>query len=311
MAKTELVRMLLLVLCCGVAVSTQQVRAQAAIDQKGGHEPEYWKNVVKNHYAIPSGERAFPLARELSGYLGSTDPQLRDTLAYSILYAWIVEQKKLSSEELVTLLPEWQANLRAGIGETGTDSVFSRSFSVICLAALAERDLKDPFLGQDRFRALLGNALGYLHDERDLRGFDAKKGWIHATAHTADLLAALAESRFFTRADQGRVLAAIARRLATANEIFTHGEQDRLASVAVTIVSRSDFDSELWRAWVAEMDNGDQAVFEESPPRVQDEQRFENDSYFLCAAIARISLKPATPASADAQKTLLTVLRQR
>jgi hypothetical protein len=266
---------------------------------------------MKNHCAIPSGEEALPLARELSGYLGSTDSELRDTLAYSILYTWIVEQKKLSSEELVLLLPEWQANLRVGIGETRTDSVFKRSFSVICLAALAERDLKDSFLGQGRFRTLLENALGYLQDERDLRGFDAKKGWIHATAHTADLLAELAESRFFTKQDQRRVLAAIERRLATANEIFTHGEQDHLASVAATIVFRNDFDGEPWRSWVAEMDKGDRGVFEQSPPTVQAEQRFENNSYFLSAAIARISLRAATPASAEAQKTLLAVLQQR
>jgi len=144
-----------------------------------------------------------------------------------------------------------------------------------------------------------------------LRGFDAKKGWLHATAHTADLLAALAESRYFTKQDQGRVLEAIARRLATSNEIFTHGEQDRLASVAATIVFRPDFDSELWRSWVAETDREDQAVFKESPPSVQAEQQFENDSYFLCAAIARISLRSVTPASKDTQDTLLAVLRQR
>jgi hypothetical protein len=41
--------------------------------------------------------------------------------------------------------------------EQGTDSVFKRAFSVICPAALAERDLKEPFLGQGRFQTLLGN----------------------------------------------------------------------------------------------------------------------------------------------------------
>ena len=59
------------------------------------------------------------------------------------------------------------------------------------------------------------------------------------------------------------------------------------------------------------MDKDDQAVFKESPPSVQAEQQFENDSYFLCAGIARISLRSlrlATPASRDAQDTLLAVL---
>ena len=182
---------------------------------------------------------------------------------------------------------------------------------MICLAALAERDLKDPFLSQDRFRTLLESALSYLRDERDLRGFDPKKGWMHATAHTADLLAELSRSRFFAQEDQARVLEAVAQRLATANEIFTHGEQDRLANVAAHIVARNDFDRQLWRSWVAEMDKGDQAVFKESPPNVQVLQRFENDSYFLQATFVGIALRPATAASAEAQRAVLAVLRQR
>jgi uncharacterized protein DUF2785 len=49
---------------------------------------------------------------------------------------------------------------------------------------------------------LLAAALAYLRDERDTRGFDPAKGWIHSTAHTADLVAALARNPQFTPADQ-------------------------------------------------------------------------------------------------------------
>jgi hypothetical protein len=302
---------ILVVLSCVGGVRFSTLRGQHVDSERGGHGREYWQNIVKNHYAVPSGQAAFPLAQELSGYLGSTDAELRDDLAYSILYTWIAEQRRLSSEELLTLLEKWQTSLRAGIGEVGTDSIFLRSFSVLGLATLAERDLKDPFLGRERFRTLLDNGLTYLHDERDLRGFDEKKGWMHATAHTADLLAALAENRFFSRTDQERVLEAIGQRLATADEIFTHGEQDRLANVAATIVSRHDFDIDRWRAWVADVDKGDQAVFKESPPRIESVQRFENDTYFLESIFAEISLRPATARSTAAKETVLAVIRPR
>jgi hypothetical protein len=228
-----------------------------------------------------------------------------------MLATWIVRQKKLSVEQLVTLLEEWKTNLQASIGETGTDSIFKRSFSALCLSALAERDLKEPFLGENRFRALLNGALTYLRDEHDLRGFDAQKGWIHATAHTADLLAALAENKFFTKQDQERVLKAITQRLATANEIFSYGEQDRLANVAAVIASREDFDSGGWNSWVTQMDKEDKIVWQDSPPRMQALTRYENDSYFLGATVAQISLRPSSSASAEAQKTVLTLLRHR
>ena len=305
-------RALLCILCSvGLVSAPRAAKGQGTANGQSGHGREFWKVIAKNHYAIPAGQEAFPLAKELSGYLALPDPELRDDLAYSILAVWITRQKMLSPEELVTLLEEWQANLRAGVGETGTDSIFKRSFSALCLSALAERDLKEPFLGEARFRTLLNAALKYLGDERDLRGFDTKKGWIHATAHTADLLAALAQNHFFTKQDQERVLKAIKQRLETASEIFSYGEQDRLANVAAAIASREDFDSEGWRAWVAQMDKEDRVVWNDSPPRMRALARFQNDSYFLNATAVQISLRPSTSTSAEAQKSVLAVLRHR
>ena len=305
-------RVLLCILCfVGLTSAAGAAKSQGSPKGQSGHGREFWRQIAKNHYAIPAGQDAFPLARELSGFLGSPDPELRDDLAYSMLAIWITRQKKFSPKELVTLLEEWQSNLRVGIGETGTDGIFKRSFSALCLSALVERDLRDPFLGEARFRTLLNAALTYLGDERDLRGFDAKKGWIHATAHTADLLAALAQNRFFTKQDQEQVQKAIQQRLETANEIFSYGEQDRLANVAAVIASREDFDREGWNSWVAQMDKEDRVVWNESPPRMQALARFENDSYFLSATAAQISLRPATSASAEGQKSVLAVLRHR
>ena len=140
------------------AGGSMEVRSQEIGSKGEGHSLDYWRSIVKNHYAVPSRQEAFALTQELSQYFGSPNPLLRDQLAYSIIYAWIVDQKLLSHDQLTTLLNQWEGNLRIGIGETNTDSVFLRSFSVLGLATLAERDLKDPFLGHGRFRTLLGAA---------------------------------------------------------------------------------------------------------------------------------------------------------
>ena len=311
MARSVGSRILTVVGCVIAVVFVCEAKGNAPLLGQGRHEREYWKQIAKNHYAVPAGQEVWPLVRELSGYLGSPDPELRDDLAYSLLEVWIGRQKQLSSEQLLTLLEEWQANLRAGIGETGGDGVFRRSFSALCLATLAERELRDPFLGENRFRTLLSRALEYLNEERDLRGFDAKKGWIHATAHTADLLAALAENRHLTREDQGRMLQGIKQRLATAEDIFQYGEPDRLANVAAAIIAREDFDAARWPSWVAGMDEEDGVVWHDSPPKLQLLARFENDSYFLRATVAQISLRTASSASAEAQKVVCASLRRR
>jgi len=146
---------------------------------------------------------------------------------------------------------------------------------------------------------LLDRALEYLGDERDLRGFDATKGWVHATAHTADLLAELANSPRFAREDQANVLKAVMQRLATASEIFTYGEQDRLANAVAVITARADFDVESFQSWLSEMDRVDQATWKDTP------------SYFLRGLVKQISQRPETLASGEAKRLVLKSLQDR
>ena len=275
----------------------------------GRHEKAFWREIARNRYAVPEGEAVFPLAKELSAYLASSDPELRDDLAYSILAAWIADRKRFSAGELRSLAEEWTANLRAGIGESGLDSVFRRSFSALCLASLAERDLETPFLGREGYRMLLDRTFEYLGREQDLRGFDAGKGWIHATAHAGDLLAALARSPLFTREDQVSALRAVGERLASA-PVFTFGEQDRLARAVAAIVEREDFDREAFRGWLAEMDKTDQLVWRDSPPKTDRLERFLNNSYFLRALVARTA-QSGRPAAREAERQVLEVLARR
>jgi len=235
-----------------------------AANAQAAHGKEYWRAIAAKKYEVPEGEKAFGLAKELSGYLKSSDAELRDDLAYSILAEWILEKNAFSADELLALEAEWRGNLNAGIGESGTDSVFGRSFSALCLAAIAEREAKTPFLGEERYRKLLDAALNYLKDEKDLRGFDEKKGWIHATAHTADLLAALVRHPSFTEQDQGNVLKAIGLRIETAHVIFAFGEQDRLANVLAAMAGRGDFYEAGFEAWLHQMDKADFSIWKDS-----------------------------------------------
>src|SRR5260370_33109077 len=125
------------------------------VQGKSLHDREFWRAIAKNRYAVPDGQPVFPLLRELSGYLGSRDPELRDDLAYSITTIWINRQKQISTDELCSLLDDWQANLRTGIGETGNDGILKRSFSALSWEALAQRDLKLPFLDEERYLTFL------------------------------------------------------------------------------------------------------------------------------------------------------------
>jgi hypothetical protein len=60
-----------------VAPTQSPARAEG-VEAKPVHGREFWRSVAKNHYAVPDGQQVFPLLRELSGYLGSPDSELRD-----------------------------------------------------------------------------------------------------------------------------------------------------------------------------------------------------------------------------------------
>jgi hypothetical protein len=275
------------------------------------HDKAYWQAIIREHYAVPPGETPFALARELSALLGSSDPELRDQIAFSILSVWLSGDVQWTDAELVALLEEWQGNLRVGLDQPGSDTVLKRSFSALCLAALAERDLKTPFLGPQRYRALLDAALEYLASERDLRGFDARKGWVHATAHTADLLAALARHPALKPAEQKQVLASIARRLSSAPEVFTQGEQDRLAQAVTAIVLRPDYDGTAFDAWLIELRATTRQSARTRPLTPAALSVVQNNTYFLQALYARLSMQTLEGSAATSRAAVLNALRPR
>ena len=49
----------------------------------------FWRVIANDENALPQGEWVAELTPELLGWLGSTDPELRDEFAYRILAAWL------------------------------------------------------------------------------------------------------------------------------------------------------------------------------------------------------------------------------
>lgn len=282
----------------------------AAQAQAPHHDRQYFREIAAHHFAVPPGGSAFVLAQELTPWLASPDPALRDELAYTILDIWI-RHGMLTDQQLLALLPPLQQNLTSGIGESGNDSVFQRSFSALTLASFAQRDLQQPFLSATQYRALLAAALNYLRDERDNRGFEPVKGWIHSAAHTADLLAALARDPRFTPADQQALFAAVERRLRSTAGIYSYGEQDRLAVALLSAVTRSDFQFAGFQNWLATVQQ-DGIVWQTSPPDPAQLALFENHTYLVEAMLARMPTQtPLSPAATQARDAVREALRNR
>lgn len=237
----------------------------AAEEEPAVHDKEWWRAVVADESPPPADMSLEALAFELSGYLGSPDPELRDDIAYGVLTRWMYGDRVLPPALRQRLIEAWLANLELGIGEQGTDSVLRRSFSALMLSAAVALDNEAPYLDEPDFRRVLEAAVAYLREERDTRGFEAGKGWIHSVAHTADLLKFLGRSRFLTVADQAMILEAIGDKLTRLDQVLINGEDERLARAVLAIVARPDANA---RAVAAFVDGLRPERFDSPTPRV-------------------------------------------
>jgi hypothetical protein len=279
----------------------------AALANPAPHSRAFWQEIVRHDYAVPAGESPMALVRELSGYFGSPDPELRDAFAAILIEQWIDEKKLLTPAELRELLPIWTANLKLGLGESGTDSVLRRSYSALALSNLAAFDAGTPFLTRAEFAGLLNATLDYLDHEKDVRGYDPRKGWLHSAAHTADILTALGRSPYLKPADPARILNAIARKMDNPGGVFTYGEDERLAQAVLVLVRRDDFDTAAFTA----MTDG---FLAEAKPLWQgplDLRRFaavENSKHLLASLYTQLAMVKPFPALAPIQTKILACL---
>lgn len=220
----------------------------AAIAQPA-HPTAFWRTLKQSEFKLAPGQSAAALATEATQLLGSTDPEIRDGIAYEALSDWIYRDQLLTATQLEELQTQLEHNAVHGLGAAGDDSLFLRSFSILVLSVLAAEDLQRPFLNEERYARLLDLGVQSLTQERDLRGYVAGKGWGHATAHAADLLKFLARNPRLQPAQQQRIVETVATRLNSAGQVFVWGEDARLAAALAAVARRPDADAGNFSRW--------------------------------------------------------------
>ena len=300
-----------------VVFSVSTALAQPPPGEKRGKP--FWLALARD-CTVPAGESAFGLVSEAVSFLGSPDTEWRDDVGYGVVASCVYQKKQLTPGERRELVGRLSGNLRHGIGESGTDSVLPRSFSALDLSIFAALEDADPALDDAGYRKLLDGALAYLRDERDLRGLEPQLGWIHATAHTADLLKFLARDARFTAADEVRLLdAAWSKMTAPGTPVFTHAEDERLAAALLSVVRRPDFDPTILDPWLARFVGLEKQVWSKAPPDPQKLDASQNARSLLRSLYVALALPvpalpgspavaPPTPAEAAAREKVLATM---
>lgn len=194
---------------------------------------------------------AFELAHEMLVHIGSPDPKLRDELIYSTFSHWI-EEGVFPPEQLQVLLAISLDNqhLFYHIGETDTDSVFTRSFSVLLLPLILNLHRNHPFLAPEAIHYVKDKLFTYIRHETDQRGYVADKGWAHAIAHAADALDDLAQCTELEKADLKQVLGVIRETVVAAKSVYAYEEDERLVTAVLSVWNRNELTLGELDQWV-------------------------------------------------------------
>jgi len=289
-----------------------------AVAPGAGQAPSFdrsaWVALAAGGFVVPDGRTAIGLLVDMNPLLGSADPVLRDDVAFSAAERWILRERRVAPADLRRLLQLWTANLDDGLGGPADDRVFKRSFSALCLSLVAAADLSAPFLDAADARAFFDRMLDYFQRERDLRGFDPVRGWMHTVAHTSDTLKFLSRNPKLAAGSDVRLLAAVRAKIESHDAVFTWGENDRMALALQSAVRRADADGAAVAAWVDVWVNAHQELWAKGPQ--VDPRRFaivENAKQVMRSLHAALAMEasPTEKGTAARQVVLAALAKMR
>ncbi|MGG1684333.1 DUF2785 domain-containing protein [Pseudalkalibacillus sp. NRS-1564] len=222
--------------------------------------------------------------------IGSTDPVLRDELIYTT-FGKLVMMDFLNEEQLTHLLNVCldQDHLFYEMGERGTDSVFTRSFSVLVVALVLEKDRSNRFLKKEQIEASIEGIIRYLQEEQDTRGFVASKGWAHSIAHGADALAEVIKHPLFDREKSVECLNVIQECLFKEGT-YVDDEDERLLFAIEALLEKGMKEEELSN-WVTSLSDNLEAHFEVERYSVQFFHKKKNVLSFVKSCYFRLLIR--------------------
>lgn len=185
-------------------------------------------------------------------HIGSTDSELRDDLIYEA-FAEIILHRDANAGLLIRILEVCLGMITDGIDEDDPDGVFGRSFSMLVVALVLERDRERPFLGGSRIREAFDRICDSYRRERNLAGYCLDKGWAHTVAHTADALAIIVRSDALGDDDAGQVLDLVRDKFLQPRYCYVDGEDERTARVVeAMLVARPSMQGRVME-WAASL----------------------------------------------------------
>ncbi|MCM3174723.1 DUF2785 domain-containing protein [Paenibacillus sp. MER 99-2] len=230
-------------------------------------------------------ENPYEVAWHMLRHIGSTDPVLRDELIYVTFATWIAHGV-FSADQLREILHIAidDEHLFYRLGEQGTDSVFTRTFSVLLLPPILSIDRQSPFLNKTDIDRVQERLVAYLKEEKDIRGYVEDKGWAHAPAHGADAAEDLAQSSDIDRSGLKELMAALAVKIMESSTVYIYDEDQRIAHAVVAILRRNLLELSEITSWIDSLQRSDSRgiqTLQETSQQAMNVRVFLQTLYFM------------------------------
>lgn len=181
--------------------------------------------------------------------IGNPDPDIRDQLVYASFCHGLLNQLfQLEDFSYLLKVTREQNFLFDQIGQVNQASL-TRSFTALLYALILYVDqVEDSIYYQaltDGDRAwLFKAALTYFQEEKDNRGYDSTIGWIHCRAHAAEFLLHASNHKACPQVILDQILPQFISFFQSQTQVFTGGEERRLALVLANLVMSDKLSSQ-------------------------------------------------------------------
>jgi hypothetical protein len=255
-------------------------------------------DIKANNWSIPSDIDKYELALEMLENIGSIDPELRDELILELLFNMIVESH-LTDEEVKNLLELLlsEKHLFYNIGKIEDDSVFNRAFTLLITEAMLHRhnENEDNLFTEEEIKRICTDVIRYTRQEKDVRGYVEIKGWAHSTAHTGDVLNAIAKCAEIKKPELIAILEAIKDKICINYYAYINNEDERLICAVMEIIKKEILSDEEFINWIKSFEN-----IEKTGKYPEDHNLISNHKNFLSALYFRLKRRNEKPSFMDA-----------
>lgn len=203
----------------------------------------------REQYINTNGDQ---LLEQMTKYIGYPEDELRDKLNYR-LFIELLSANVFTNEQMTQLTIKLSGDdyLYNSIGKMEDDSVFTRSFSALWLAALLHADAQLNFLTEEQSTKVLEVTTPYLMKELDVRSFLGEKGWALAIGNGSELATAIVSHPSFNLRLSSKLLEGVKASF-WKGSVYINDEEEGFAKLIGLLISKN-IPEEVLVEWVEQV----------------------------------------------------------